>query len=32
MLKHFMRGKLGWWILHVVVILIVLWLGHFVQF
>lgn len=32
MLKHFIRGKLGWWILHVVMILIVLWLGHFVQF
>ncbi len=32
MLKYFTRGKLGWWILHVVVILLVLWLGHFVQF
>ena len=32
MSKHFIRGKLGWWILHVVVILIVLWLGHFIKF
>jgi len=32
MLKHFIRGRLGWLILHVVVILLFLWLGYFVQF
>ena len=32
MLKNFVRGRVGWWILHVVAILFVLWLGHFIRF
>ena len=32
MLKNFSRGQIGWWVLHVVAIALVLWLGHFVRF
>lgn len=32
MLKYFIRGRIGWWILHVLAILLVVWLGHFVRF
>jgi hypothetical protein len=32
MLKYFVRGRTGWWILHVVMIGFILWLGHFVRF
>jgi hypothetical protein len=30
--KHFMRGRIGWWILHAAAIAFVLFLGHFVRF
>jgi len=32
MLKHFVRGKTGWWILHLVAVALVVWLGHFIRF
>lgn len=32
MLKYFMRYKLGWWILHFVVISLTFYLGHLVEF
>jgi hypothetical protein len=30
--KHFMRFRLGWWILHVATVAFVLYLGHIVRF
>jgi hypothetical protein len=32
MLKHLIRFRIGWWILHIVAISIVFWLGHLVNF
>lgn len=32
MLKYFMRFKLGWWILHAIVIGGTFYLGHFMTF
>ncbi len=32
MLKHFVRGRLGWILLHITVILLMLLLGHFITF
>jgi hypothetical protein len=32
MLKYFVRGRIGWWILHIVVVPFFFWLGHFVRF
>lgn len=32
MLKHFMRFKLGWWILHIIAIGLTFYLGHMVRF
>jgi hypothetical protein len=31
-MKYFMRGRIGWAILHVVAIAFVLYLGHLVRF
>jgi hypothetical protein len=28
MLKYFLAGKPGWWILHGVVVIVVFYLGH----
>jgi hypothetical protein len=30
--RHFMRGRVGWWILHVAAIALVFLLGRFVSF
>jgi hypothetical protein len=32
MLRHFMLFERGWWILHIVAITFMFWLGHFVRF
>lgn len=32
MVKHFIRGRLGWWILHLLAIALFLWLGYFIKF
>lgn len=32
MLRHFMRYKFGWWILHTVAILLTFYLGKIVKF
>lgn len=32
MLRHFMRFKLGWWILHIIAISLTFYLGHMVRF
>jgi len=32
MLKHFMRYKPGWWILHIVAIGLTFYLGHMAAF
>lgn len=32
MLKHFMRYKPGWWILHAIVVSATFYLGHMVTF
>jgi hypothetical protein len=32
MLRHFMRYKPGWWVLHVVAVGCTLYLGHLVRF
>jgi hypothetical protein len=32
MLKHFMKGTPGWWLLHLVAILLTLWLGSVTRF
>ena len=31
MLKHFMRYKPGWWILHIIMIGLTFYLGHMVK-
>lgn len=31
-MKHFMRGRIGWWILHVAAIALLFTLGHFARF
>jgi len=31
-MQHFRLFKTGWWILHLVAILFMFWLGHFVRF
>jgi len=31
-MRHFMRGRVGWWILHVVAIASVFALGHAAKF
>jgi hypothetical protein len=31
-MKHFIRGRVGWWILHVLAASFLLWLGHAVRF
>ena len=28
MLKYFLAGKPGWWVLHVVAVILVFYLGH----
>ena len=32
MLKHIMYGKPGWWVLHIIVIALIFYLGHSVSF
>ena len=32
MLKHFMRYKPGWWVLHAVMVGMTLYIGHIVKF
>jgi hypothetical protein len=32
LIKHFMRYKPGWWILHAIVIGFTFYLGHIVRF
>jgi hypothetical protein len=32
MLRHFMRFKPGWWILHLAAVAFTLYLGHMVRF
>jgi hypothetical protein len=32
MLRHIMKGTPGWWLLHVVAILLTLWLGALTRF
>jgi hypothetical protein len=32
MIKHFVRWRTGWWILHLLVVIMLLWLGYQVQF
>jgi hypothetical protein len=32
MLKYFIRGRKGWWILHVLAISFMFWLGHTIRF
>jgi hypothetical protein len=32
MLKHIMRYKPGWWILHIIVIALTFYLGHRITF
>ena len=32
MLRHFIRGTPGWWVLHLVAILLTLWLGAMTGF
>ncbi len=32
MLKHFMRFKPGWWILHIIAIAVTFYFGHMVRF
>ena len=32
MLKYFMRYKPGWWVLHIIVVLLTLYLGHMMTF
>lgn len=32
MVKHFMRYKPGWWVLHVIAVGATLYLGHFMTF
>lgn len=32
MLRHFMKGTLGWWILHLIAISLTLWLGALTRF
>lgn len=31
-MKYFVRGRPGWWILHIGAILLLLWIGHLVGF
>jgi hypothetical protein len=31
-MKNILLFKAGWWVLHIVVICFVFWLGHFVRF
>jgi hypothetical protein len=32
MLRHFMKGTPGWWLLHLVAILLTFWLGSITRF
>lgn len=32
MLKHIMRYKPGWWILHIAAVSLTFWLGHRIDF
>ncbi len=32
MLKYFMRYKPGWWVLHIIVIVLTFYLGHIAAF
>ncbi len=32
MLKHFMRYKPGWWILHIVAVVLTFYLGSIINF
>lgn len=32
LIKHFMRYKPGWWILHIIAIGLTFYLGHIVKF
>jgi hypothetical protein len=32
MFKHILKGTPGWWVLHVVAILLTLWLGAVTRF
>jgi len=32
MLKYFMRYKPGWWILHVIAVVLTFYLGHIITF
>ncbi len=32
MLRYFMRYRLGWWLLHLAVIALTLWLGAITRF
>jgi hypothetical protein len=32
MLKHFMKFRPGWWVLHVAAILLTFWLGSVTRF
>jgi hypothetical protein len=31
-LRHFLRYKPGWWILHILAVAVTLYLGHVVRF
>lgn len=32
MLRHFMRYKPGWWVLHIIMIGLTFYLGHMMKF
>lgn len=32
MLKYFMRFKLGWWVLHIIMLALTFYLGHMAEF
>jgi len=32
MLRHFMRYKPGWWVLHIIMIGLAFYLGHMMKF
>jgi hypothetical protein len=32
MLRHFMRYRPGWWILHLIAVALTFYLGHLVEF
>ena len=32
MLKYFIRWRPGWWILHIIFVVLVLWMGKMIQF